>query len=72
MRRDKQRLIKELRKARLTFWHWRAAAILLSVNGIDNALEYVRGVQLKQQPLLPGLELQPKKETISRAREGST
>ena len=42
--RDKTRLRKALREAGATAWQWRAASILLAVNGIDNALEYAKGL----------------------------
>ncbi len=43
MERDKTRLKKALKAVNASEWHWRAATILYSINGIDNALEYVYG-----------------------------
>ena len=45
MKRDKTRLKEALMAVNASEWHWRAAAILYSINGIDNALEYVYGLQ---------------------------
>ena len=43
--RDRTRLKKALRAARASEWEWGAALILLSANGIDNALSYVSGLR---------------------------
>ena len=59
MRVDKRRLVRALREVGASGWHWRAAGILLAVNGIRNALEYVYGLQERgltersYQPMLP-------------------
>lgn len=52
-RRDKQKLklLKALREVRASEWQYAAAAILLSANGLDNALEFVYG--LEPRGLLP-------------------
>ena len=44
MKREKPILFKALKKAQANAWEQRAAFILLNVNGIDNALEYVSGL----------------------------
>lgn len=41
-------LNKALKKAQANEWQQRAAFILLNVNGIDNALEYVLGLKEKK------------------------
>ena len=45
MKQDKTLLKKALKKAQANEWQQRAAFILLNVNGIDNALEYVLGLK---------------------------
>lgn len=42
---DRKRLLKALRDVRASEWQYAAAAILLSVNGLENALEFVYGLQ---------------------------
>ena len=50
---DKKRLLKALRGLPFcTQFHVRAAATLLAVNGLDNALAYVEAVRANQQPQL--------------------
>lgn len=50
--REYRKLAKALREARVTAIQWRMAVILLQVNGITSALDYVVGLKLKTQPLL--------------------
>lgn len=52
---DVRRLCQALRVAKATDLQLRMAAILLAVNGIDNALEFVHGQQA--QPAQPTLFL---------------
>jgi len=42
---SKRKLIRELKVAKMGGWHVRAAATLLTVNGIECALQYVQSVQ---------------------------
>lgn len=44
MKRNKTSLKKALKAAQANEWQQRAAFILFHVNGIDNALEYVSGL----------------------------
>ena len=46
MRKDKKLLTKELKKAMANDWQKRAAFILLNINGINNAIEYVKGLRI--------------------------
>jgi len=63
--RDKTRLIKALNEVKASDWQVSAASILYSVNGIDNALEYVCGLRnrnlardgLLTQQSLPGFQV---------------
>lgn len=50
MTRNERRLIRELKAAKVGGWYARAAAILLRVNGFENALEYVSGVRDREYP----------------------
>ena len=60
---DKRRLIKALRDAQIPpDYHWRMAAILLAVNGIDNALEFVDGLVDKGLAGVKQLEMWEGKE----------
>lgn len=43
--RDKTKLQKALKEAAATIWQTKAAFILLKVNGIENALKYVKQVK---------------------------
>jgi len=58
MAQDWTRLKKTLWKAEATAWEWRAASILLAVNGIDNALEYVHALGKKRRPRQLALKLE--------------
>jgi hypothetical protein len=54
MSADTKRLVRALRSLPApNQFYVRAAAIILAVNGIDSALEYVEAVRLKQKPVLP-------------------
>ena len=50
MNRDERRLVRELKAAKVGGWHARAAMILLRVNSIENASEYVKGIQKRMYP----------------------
>ena len=50
MTRNEHRLVRELKAAKVGSWYARAAKTLLQVNGIENALEYVQGVQERMHP----------------------
>jgi len=47
---DSKRLLKALRQVNATPIQARMAAILLAVNGLENALEFVRGLQHNEAP----------------------
>lgn len=51
MKRNKTTLKKALKKVPANGWQQRAAFILLHVNGIDNALEYVSGLKREYNQL---------------------
>lgn len=60
-RSEKKQLVNAIKEARLSGFHWAAAQILWSVNGIENALEYVRTV--KERVHSVQLELFNRKDT---------
>ncbi len=54
MTRDQRRVLRALRTIpQCTQFHISAAFILLNVNGLQNALDYVEAVRNAQQPQLP-------------------
>ena len=53
MSNDVKTLVRELNKTGATPLQTRMAAILLSVNGIENALEFVHGIHERQQQQAP-------------------
>ena len=76
---NKRRLIKALRDAQIPpDYHWRMAAILLAVNGIDNALEFVDGLVdkglagVKQMEMWEGDEKKVNKNIIIRIESESS